>query len=281
MTTGGPPPPLPGPGGPQGWPPAYGGPYPAYPAAPGGYPPYPAYPAAPGDALSYPGPDDPGGLPPGPAGRPPRWRNGLLAMVTVIALAAAGGGYAIYRTNHHTSTAQAGDCAVPDASVVTLQKKVPTEPTIEVPLTSGWTEVDLAEADWLGKRRTNMRGFFANDAIRQDDYTPDIAVEIGVTTEPDDIAAKRVLRSSPDLTRNRILDQDGCGTTLYLADFSQLDRFRPGTAPILGTTIVEVVEDAKGTKHVVSVNLATKHPDNPAYIAQRDALLKGLRVSVD
>ena len=301
MTSGGTPPPVPGPGGPQGWPPPEPFPAPGAPSAPqppagtGGYPPgaYPAYPAYPGAYPTYPAspgayPGQPGGWPPVAPVRPSRWRKVLPTIVAVVVAAAAGGGYAIYRDHHpkpENSQASAageagqGDCEVPGARLVTLQKKTPREPTVQVPLTAGWTELDFRKETWLGKRLKSIRGFFANPSIRQDDYTPDLSINVYLSTDPPEAVLTKIFDTVTENTVTDRVTESGCGTTLYRADFSAPDYFRPGTQPADGTTVVEILEGDPGYWYVVEANISTKHPENPSYIAQRDALLKGLRVS--
>jgi hypothetical protein len=211
----------------------------------------------------------------------------LPAIVAVVVAAAAGGAYAIYRDGHPPEGSQAAagevdqsDCEVPGARLVTLQKKTAYEPTVQVPLTPGWTEFDFNKETWLGKRLKSMRGFFANASIREDDYTPDLSVNVYVGTDPPEAVLKSVFDSPTENTITNRVTEAGCGTTLYRADFSAPDHFRPGTLPAVGTTVVEILEGTAGQWHVVEANITTKRPDNPSYVAQRDALLKGLRVSL-
>lgn len=240
-------------------------------------------PAPPAGAVAY-----PDGWPPAPPDRQSRWRK-VLPAIAIVTVSAIVGAYSIYRNDHpkpqgpQTSAigeASQGDCEVPGAGLVTLQKKTPREPTVQVPLTTGWTELDFRKETWLGKRLTGMRGFFANTSIRQDNYTPDLSVNVYAGTDPPEVVLKKVFDSPTENTITNRVTEAGCGTTLYRADFSAPDHFRPGTQPALGTTVVEILDGTAGHWYVVEANISTKHPENPSYIAQRDALLKGLRVSL-
>jgi hypothetical protein len=207
-----------------------------------------------------------------------------IAIVTALAIV---GTFSLYRGDHpgqQSSQAAAGgagrgDCEVPGARLVTLQKKTPQEPTVQVPLAPGWTELDFTKEGWLGKRLTGMRGFFANLSIRQDDYTPDLSINVYAGADPPEVVVKRVFDTVTENTVTNRVTEEVCGTTLYRADFSAPDHFRPGTQPAIGTTAVEILEGTDGLWYAVQANISTKHPDNPSYIAQRDALLKGLRVT--
>jgi hypothetical protein len=318
MTTAGPPPPVPE-GAPQGWPPpqafppagtpgaaqppaasgyppgahpAY--PYPAqpgdqgyvpgYPGAPGAPPaqayPYPAPPGMPptppGGGLAYPAPY-PGGPPPAPPSRRSRSRK-LLPVIAISLAAAAGAAYPIYRDAQRAAAAQS--CEIADARVVTLAKLKSDDPTIRLPLTPGWTQLDFTKETWLGPRVQGMRGFFANNSIREDDYSPDLSVNVYVTPESPAAAIKKIFDSDTENAITNRATETICGATVSRADFSAPDHFRPGSKPALGTLVVQTITGPIGELYVVEASISTKHPENPAYVAQRDALLKGLRVSL-
>lgn len=48
-----------------------------------------------------------------------------------------------------------------------------------------------------------------------------------------------------------------------------------GKGPLSGTSVLTVAEGDNGVRWVAIASIKTKNPDNPAYTAQRDALVKG------
>lgn len=275
-----PPPPFPYPGYPSGspYPPAQQHPGDVFDYPPDAYHPYPPGSHVPPPGLPpRPGVYEAGGHPaaPAPATGRPWWRK-MLPIIAIAVVAAVAGAFLIYR---HVQGG--GECLVDGARFVTPATEALNEPAIHVPLTEGWTEFpgDFKTEAWLGDRRKTMRAYIINSGIRQDNYTPDIAVQVYDDQKSPEDLINRVFRGSEDITFTNRSSETVCGQTLYSADFVQADTFGRGPRPIIGTSVAVVVDGSDTTRWVAFASIATKYPDNPQYVAERDALLKGFHVT--
>jgi hypothetical protein len=291
MTSGGTPPLGPGPDLPPGSP----APDPAW--NPGGYPPYPAGPSA---APGYPGAGYPGGYPgsypgaPAPAPRPSTWRKWWPALVIAIA-AALGAAYPIIRDAQKApdappsvSASQAGaeDCAVDGAAFLSLPKQAADEPTIHVPIMAGWTNRDFrTEEPRLAAIPTLRAMIFKDDP--ENGALPSVEVDLAAATDSDaalaDTMFARGNTANPinQRTTGPLLRRSSgtvCGATVYWGDFAGTPRSENGQQA--QTTVMTVADGAEGKRWVAFATISTWTPDGPAYLAQRDALIKGFHLTV-
>jgi hypothetical protein len=120
-----------------------------------------------------------------------------------------------------------------------------------------------------------MLGFSANHSIREDDYSPDLSINAAVSTDSPETIATTVFDSNPEATMTNSVTEAGCGATIHRTD-SASDYFRPGTAPAVGTTVVEILEKG-GRKYVLIASIFDHTPAEP--VLRRPARRLGLLVT--
>jgi hypothetical protein len=279
--------------------------------AAGGGPPADLYPTAPvvpqEGALpaanpSVPGPPGPGGFPapgagpatvapgypPPPAAQPSPWRWLRFAAIGVAAL--IGASYPTYHSTHRaadpdlsvTNAPQAADqagCRRTGAVEVVLTKKSESEPTVFLPLAAGWTDLpNTASPDQAGA--SSVRAYFANEAIREDGFTPFIKVDLTSTTDTDPasaIADELYAKAGAMMTVSDRSVGTVCGASVYRADISGYNA--DGKGPQSGFTVFTVVDGTNGTRWIAIASIKTTNPNSPAYTAQRDALIAGFHAA--
>jgi hypothetical protein len=219
---------------------------------------------------------------PGTPAAPPRKRRlggGPLALLLVVS--ALGAGYPIYRHVHRDGapapgvssalpTAERPACPVPGASVVIMPKKSAAEPTIELPLVPGWVTRDINDPDFADD--PTMRGYVDNPSIPGGDSFMDVTLQATAVTA--EATAKDLLSRARTMFPT-VAESSAtvCGQTVYRVDST---GYNPdGKGDRSGTTVFSVVDGADGSRWLASAFLKTRHPDEPAYIAQRDALVAG------
>ena len=198
-----------------------------------------------------------------------------------------GASYPAYQSAHRASGPEQGvavgvpagegaGCAPSGASVVTLPKKSDAEPTIFLPLAPDWAGLpDTAATDQAGAS-SSVRAYIANDAIHEDGFSPFIQVDLASTTSTDSgsaIAADVYAKAGSVMSISNRSVGTVCGATVYRSDMS---GFNPdGKGPQSGSSIFTVVEAKDGTRWIAVASIKTRNPANPAYLAQREALLAG------
>lgn len=253
--------------------PAPGTPGAHYPQVPGAYPTPPGYPVGYPNGSWYPAP------PPAPN------RSKAVALALVGALVLGGGGYAAY---HHFLGNGAGSnaCSADGDRDVTVSKKSLDEPTVVIPLVEGWEPLSpemMQKADSVLDMPppTGINDAVLNNKIRENEFTPTIMVSVntmpdrGLTDAEINASENRELATSHTINNTDTLTT--CGTTVYQAD-STTPGF-PGHPPIHFTDLFAIQRNGD-TIWGVDVVMMTTNPENPEYIAQRDALLEGLRVEL-
>lgn len=238
---------------------------------------------------------DPTGYPAGapgyplpPAAQPSRWRWLRFAAIGVAAL--IGASVPTYYSAHRaadpessvTTAPQAADhagCLRTGATEVALPKKSEAEPTVFLPLAAGWTDLpNTAAPDQAGT--SSVRAYIANEAIRQDGFTPFIQVDLTSTTDTDPasaIADELYAKAGALMTVSNRSVGTVCGASVYRADISDYNPDSKG--PQSGSSVFTVVDGANGTRWIAIASIKTRNPSNPAYTAQRDALLAGFHAA--
>ncbi len=209
-----------------------------------------------------------------------RFSGGPLALL--LAVSALGAAYPIYRHAHRdvrpehsvssvAPTVERPACPVAGAAVVALPTKSASEPTIEVPLASGWVTRDIKDRDFGDAQR----GYVDNPSIEGNDSFMDVTLLPSTATGED--AAKKLLTelraTFPAVTSST---DTVCGQTLYRFDATGYNPDGKGARS--STTVFSIVSGKDGSRWTAAAFLNTRHPDDPAYIAQRDALVKGFHV---
>lgn len=209
-----------------------------------------------------------------------RFSGGPLALLLVVS--ALGAAYPIYRHAHRDArhehsvssaapTVERPACPVAGAAVVGLPTKSAAEPTIEVPLAPGWVTRDINDRDFGDAQR----GYADNPSIEGNDSFMDVTLLPSTATGED--AAKKVLTdlrpTFPSVTSST---DTVCGQTLYRFDSTGYNPDGKGARS--STTVFSIVAGKDGSQWTAAAFLKTRHPDDPAYIAQRDALVKGFHV---
>lgn len=241
-------------------------------------------PATVGQAQAYPAP--------GPAVAPTSRRGRWVRIAAIGALAVGVTGYRVYQDVHPgheftpvSSASQTADttCPVAGAETLTMTKNGASEPAIHVPATPGWQEHDFRNDPKIEKNPMfpYLRGVIVNTDLRENGYTPGIEVVLEEATDP--AASTREIADSVfeglKRTAGSVSESTEtiCGTTVYRADFTGLKASDDMTES--GTTLVAVSDVRNGSRWIAGVRLSTDNTDNPEYIAERDALLKGFHVS--
>lgn len=169
----------------------------------------------------------------------------------------------------------AADCPVNDAQWLTLTKQAGDEPTIHVPLTPGWTLA--VERD---PKQPTLRGLVANKGLRENGGTPFIQVTLNRVQDPaeplDEVASGLVTGLGGNPTIGERSHADVCGNQVYRTDFAGLD-FDGRSVP--GTQLSAFTDVENATRWVAVALIVTTNLNNPGYVAQRDALLKGFHLS--
>jgi hypothetical protein len=221
----------------------------------------------------------PSGSPPPPAAEPSRWRGlryagfGLAALVGVAAVP-------VYQSNHRTSEAPPVISAAPQAGTVdcagmpALPKKAPDEPTVYLPLNPGWTAQAVTPGS--SEDTPNLRGFYSNNMIRDNDFTPVIQVDLIPTNSTDSlsaIAADVLNKARTMMTVSNENTAKVCDSGVYRADTS--DYNPDGKGDRSGTSLITVVDGKAGARWVAVATIKTRDPDQPDYLSQREALIRG------
>ena len=171
-------------------------------------------------------------------------------------------------------------CPAPGVGPAALRKGSAAEPSIYLALAPGWT--DLPDTAATGQEGASVRAHIANPAIREDDFTPFLEVDLTSTTgaESDKDVAERIYAEARDkgMTISSRKVATVCGTTVYQANTS---GYNPdGKGAQTGPLVVSMVEGAQGKRWIAVASLKTRNPDNFAYIAQRDDLVAGFHASM-
>jgi hypothetical protein len=221
-------------------------------------------------------------FPPAPSAHPSRWR-GLRYAAIGAAVVIGASAYPVYQSVHRPSDGEksvspstqpsSSDCSVDGARMVALPKKNSDEPTVYLPLKSGWTEQPSTgnPAD-----TPNLRGLFAAGSIRDDDFTPVIQVDLVRTKSTGSLSAiagdlfakARTLMTVANESTGTV-----CGSTVYRAD---TDGYNPdGKGDRSGTTLLTVVDGTGGARWVAIASIKAVNTDSGGYRAQRQALIDG------
>jgi hypothetical protein len=162
-------------------------------------------------------------------------------------------------------------CPVPGASTVVLTKKSAAEPTIEIPLTPGWVTPDITDPALASD--TALRGYADNPAITKDSF-PFLKVTLQKATNTGAATAEELIGKArkvfPTVTQS---SATVCGNTVYRFDTAGYNPDDKGEQT--GTTVFTIIDSTDGTRWMAAASLKTRNPDQPAYIAQRDALAAG------
>lgn len=233
----------------------------------------------PPDREPVPGASSPAGVQPNPRRKPLLWT--LVAGAAVVAVAAMVlGSLVLYRNVQAAgSSARPAVCFVEGSREATMDRKGDGEPIVTIPLTAGWEKMP---PDTLRQRGMppDVRGGIVNTGIAENGQTPTIVVIVKSSTD-----RSRTNDEINDLSVQRIAETDSitrqskatlCGNTVYQVDaVTQI----PGEL-FLHKTYLVVLTDHGDTRWAVNLMMQTTDPDNPQYIAQRDALLRGFRVEM-
>jgi len=240
----------------------------------GAYPPagfgYPGYPGAP-----WP--------PPQPKQSP--W--GKVAAAALLGIAAIGGGalFAHYRhQGDHGASSDRAACAVDGARTTKTESKGNGEPTVTVPLRSGWEKYGADEIPGGSKAASDpaIRGIFINTGIRENGFAPNVVITLEKYTDQK-ISAEEI-NDREDIKLSKIAqlgDRSSatvCGNTVFIADFTGLNR-SGGDAGQTGSTVLSVARGNDGIQWAAVATILTSNPDNAEYRAERDALLQGFHVA--
>lgn len=228
----------------------------------------------------------------GPARRSRRDRWVRIGVIGAVAATVTG--YNIYKDVHPdhelkpvSAESQQVDstCPVDGAETLTMTKNSSAEPAIHIPVLPGWEEHDFRNDPTMNKTVAfpYLRGVIANPDLREDDYTPGIEAilekDTDLTSSREAIADTVVEGLKTTASSVKLSTETICGTSIYRADFAGI-KIDGKVATESGTNLFAVTDVRDGARWVVGVKLATANPDNPDYIAERDALLKGFHVSL-
>ena len=200
------------------------------------------------------------------------------------ALVLGGGGSAAY---HHFLGNGAGSnaCSADGDRDVTVSRKSLDEPTVVIPTTAGWGKLSpnrIRELESTGLELSpRTRDVFLNNGIRENNFTPNIVVSAGpipnrgLTDEAINDHENRDLAKTETITDTSTLSI--CGNTVFRTESSL-----PGPAGELPRhhTDLFAIQRNGDSIWAVDVSILTTNPENPEFIAQRDALLEGLRVEL-
>jgi hypothetical protein len=193
------------------------------------------------------------------------------------AAALAGSGYAFYQDRHTSS-----DCSVEGATTAKLDRKSDSEPTISVPLTKGWVGVDQATLSTGPSELTSpyLRGVIINTGIKERDFSPNVAVTLekvnATSSQEANEQAINTGRQAVGATITAESTHQVCGNTVYQSDFAGVRA--PDGNTQTGSWFITTVEAADGGLWLATATLQTRNPENPDYIAERDALQDGFRM---
>lgn len=256
--------------------------YPQDPTAPGQYPQAPGAvppPTASGHPGTYPGAYPwayPGTYPGAPLPPAPKSKRWIPAVALTAAAALAGSGYAIYQDRHASSAA----CSAGSADTVKLDRKGESEPTISIPVTAGWKTVGRdATGPSAALDSPYIRGMVINTGIKEQDFNPNIVVTLEKSNATSSQEANDQALTTARRTVGAITGQSShtvCGNTVYQSDFSGVPG--PDGKTQTGSWFITTVEAADGGLWLATATLQTRNPENPDYIAERDALQDGFRM---
>ena len=245
--------------------------HPQYPQQPqqGPYPP-PAfgYPAQPG----YPGA-------PWPPAQPPKPRWGKVVAATVAGALALGGG--AFAAHQHLRSSDAAACSVEGARNVEVDSRYRSEPIVTVPLRSGWDRMEPGDVPNApeGAESPSIRGLFVNTGIRDNGFAPNIVVTLDRSSAASGQEANDKAIADARASVGSVKDQSSsvaCGNTLYRTDFADVPG--PDGKTQTGTWFIAVAESPDGDMWLACATIQTRNPNDPEYIAARDALLEGFQI---
>lgn len=223
-----------------------------------------------------PGPATPPASPPGPQGR----KRGLVVLAGAVVAAMLVGGSVLAYQHIQRSAADQGPCPVKGARPLMMAKKDPAEPTIVVPANEGWDRMQRSDFPASAEQLDSplIRGIVVNRDLAANGFAPNAVVTLerytdGSTVEEiarQEAAPLRQLGTVTGPTPARVCGQDG-----FRTDIAGLNGGK-----VTSTEVLTTVEGHDGVRWVAVVTLQTTEPDNPGFVAQRDALLQGLRLEV-
>lgn len=232
-----------------------------YPPPAFGYPAQPGYPATPW-------------LPPQPP--KPQWRK--VAAAALAAVLAVGGGALFAHHRVQSNSAGSAACAVEGARTATVDSKGNGEPTIMVPIRSGWD--DIPGSSKMASDPA-VRGIFVNRDISENGFTPVITVTLEKYTDQTLSPEQITLNASAQLGEIAQIGMQStattCGSNVTIADYTGVNK-EDGDSGKSGTSLFTAVRGEDGNHWLASATILTTDTSNQEYQNERDALVEGFHV---
>ena len=237
-----------------------------YPPPAFGYPAQPGYPATPW-------------LPP----QPPKPQWGKVAAAALAAVLAVGGGALLAHHRTQSNIAGSAGCAVEGARTTTVDSKGNGEPTVMVPIRSGWEKFSADDIPGSSKMLSDpaIRGIFANRDISENGFTPNIVVTLEKYTDQTLSPEQITLNASTQLGEIAQIGMQStatvCGSNVTIADFTGVNK-EGGNSSQSGTSIFTAVRGEDGNQWLATATINTTNTSNQEYQNGRDALVEGFHV---
>ena len=226
--------------------------------------------------MGYPGTSWP--TPPAPN---KQW--GKVAAAALAAVLAVGGGALFAHHRVQSNSAGSAACAVEGARTTTVDSEGNGEPTIMVPVRSGWEKFSADDIPGSSKMASDpaVRGIFANRDIRDNGFTPVITVTLEKYTDQTLSPEQITLNASAQLGEIAQIGMQStattCGSNVTIADYTGVNK-EDGNNGQSGTSLFTAVRGGDGNHWLASATILTTDTSNQEYQNERDALVEGFHV---
>jgi hypothetical protein len=223
---------------------------------------------------------------PWPPPQPPKPQWGKVAAAAVLGVAAIGGGALLAHLRLHgkqSGGSNSAACAVDDARTTPADSKGGGEPTILVPIRSGWEKFSADDIPGNSKAASDpgIRGIFINRDISENGFAPNIVVTLEKYTDqtlsPEQITSNESAKLGKQAQIGSRSTATTCGTDVTIADYTGINK-EDGHNGQNGTSLFTVVRGEDGNMWVAGATILTTNTDNQEYRDERDALVKGFHV---
>lgn len=207
-------------------------------------------------------------------------KRGLKVLAGSVAAAVLAGGSVLAYRHIQGSAADQGPCPVTGARPLMMAKMDPAEPTIVVPATEGWDRMQRSDFPASAEQLDSplIRGIVVNRDLAANGFAPNAVVTLEKYTDGStvgEIAQQEAAQLRQMGTVTGPMPARVCGQDGFRTDIAGLNGGK-----VTSTEVLTTAEGQDGVRWVAVVTLQTTEPDNPGFVAQRDALLQGLRLEV-
>lgn len=158
------------------------------------------------------------------------------------------------------------NCPVVPFTVLVPQNR--DEPTLSIPIPSGWQESDKHNS-------TLIRGAILAPGLRANDFTPNAVVTLADVTQDSDTPQKAIETETQGLATKVTIESQTSGTRCGFP--AKTINYKVEGRP--ATSLIIAAKDDKGRVWVSTVAIQTTDPNNPDYVQAKQLIIGGYKVT--